>query len=67
MLRDSFLAKYIGTLKAAMNDTAHGGCKLPKADPFEHGIQAGRYQGLQEALTLLEAEIEDEAEKDKEK
>jgi len=32
----------------------------PKSDPFEHGVQTGRYQGLQLALETLESLLRDD-------
>lgn len=67
MIRDQFLSRYIGKLKSQMDELAHGAMNMPLKDLFEHGVIVGHYRGLQEALQLLEAEIEDDAEKDKEK
>ena len=36
----------------------------PKADPFEHGVQAGKYQGVQLALDIIENILRDENEKE---
>jgi len=33
---------------------AENGMLYPKADPFDHGVQAGRYQGVKQALDILD-------------
>ena len=36
--------------------------KRPMSDPLLHGVQVGKWQGLQEALEMLESIILDNAE-----
>ena len=52
-------------LQKALSEVAHASCAMPKADPFEHGVQVGVYRGLQAAIQRLEALIEDAAEKER--
>ena len=38
---------------------------FPKADPFGHGVQVGKYQGLLEAVNVLEELISEQANADR--
>lgn len=57
--------KLISGLKFAQEEIATAGMMRPKADPFEHGVQAGKYQGVQLALDIIENLLRDENEKEK--
>lgn len=59
-MSDRLLSDYIGRLRADMDEQAHGSCRFPKADPFEHGVQVGKYQGMEGALKLLTSLIEEQ-------
>ena len=56
--------KLISDLKFAQEEIATAGMMRPKADPFEHGVQAGKYQGVQLALDIIENILRDENEKE---
>lgn len=59
---DKTISAIIGTLKDAESEQLQSLGKLPKADPFEHGVEVGIYRGLQKALERLEYVLKDEAE-----
>ena len=56
--------KLISGLKFAQEEIATAGMMFPKSDPFEHGVQAGKYQGVQLALDIIENLLRDENEKE---
>lgn len=59
------IGRLISELKRAQEEIATAGMMRPKADPFEHGVQAGKYQGVQLALDIIENLLRDENEKEK--
>jgi hypothetical protein len=64
-MTDRLLARFTGEAKEALAQTAADSMKFPKSDPFEHGVQCGRYQGIQFALDILEDILRDNLEKEK--
>lgn len=64
-MNDSIVGRYITEVKDALTEMATDSMKFPKADPFEHGVQCGRHQGLEFALEILEDVMRDNYEKDK--
>lgn len=59
------ISKLISELKRAQEEFAKVGMMYPKSDPFEHGVQAGKYQGVQFALDTLDDILRDDNEKEK--
>lgn len=45
---------FIQSVKSVQESRASASMMLPKADPFEHGVQVGVWQGLQLALSILD-------------
>ena len=62
---DAFLGNYVRDLKAKIDELAHGAMERPAKDPFEHGVFVGTYRGLQEALMLLDAILEEQDQKER--
>ena len=62
---DPFIGRFIGEVKQTLTHQAEDAMTLPKADPFEHGVVAGEYRGLQRALNILENLLRDTDEKEK--
>lgn len=50
--------------RKALTEMAEDSMMFPKPDPFEHGVQVGKYQGVRFALELLESILRDDAEKE---
>ena len=63
--KDQLLNRYIGQLKDAMEELAHGAMNTPCRDQFDHGVFVGQYRGLQEAHKLLEAILEEDDENER--
>ena len=59
------IGKLITELKAKQADLAEAAMMFPKSDPFEHGCQCGRYQGIQLALDAIDSILRDEIEKER--
>jgi hypothetical protein len=47
-------------LLAKQDELAESAMLMPRAEPFEHGVQVGTYQGIQLALEALESLVEEE-------
>ena len=58
------VAVAIHKLREAQNKYAQEAMQFPKAEPFEHGRQVGRYEGYQVALDLLYDVLSADAEAD---
>ncbi len=56
---DPILARVIGAIKVHRQTWMEGAMEFPKPDPFDHGAQVGVYQGLSEALNVIETVLED--------
>ena len=56
------LGTFIHQLKQRQEEIAVSNMKRPMSDPLLHGVQVGKWQGLQEALEMLESIILDNAE-----
>jgi len=63
-VNQNLVAKFIGSIKDQQLGVAEASMMRPKSDPFEHGVQTGRYQGLQLALEILESLLRDEIQKE---
>lgn len=61
MLSNNLLSKLIVSLREAQDKQAHDSLRFPKSDPFEHGRQVGTYQGISQALDILEGVVEADA------
>lgn len=44
----------IDRIEQLMEDWAVANMEMPKSDPYEHGVQVGKYHGLKQALDLIE-------------
>ena len=53
------IAKFIGETKREMADIAESAMLRPKSELFALGESAGRYQGLQKSLDILEDILSD--------
>ena len=58
------LQVFLVKMKEEQTDLARAGMLHPKAEPFDHGIQAGIYQGLEIALEILGAILRDDEEQE---
>jgi len=56
--------KFIVKVKEEMAIVAEDSCLHPVSDPFVHGVQVGRYQGLKDALDILDALYREELDKE---
>lgn len=52
----------VSQIKARQAELAMSNMKRPLHDQMLHGVEAGKWQGLQEALEMLESIILDNAE-----
>jgi hypothetical protein len=64
-MSDKLIPQFIGEVKVALAEIAQDSMQFPKRDPFEHGTQCGRYQGLNLALEILESVVREDIEKEK--
>lgn len=62
---NELIARLVGALKEQQAEIAESAMMRPRAEPVEHGVQAGRYQGLQQALDTIDALLRDEYEEQK--
>lgn len=44
------MTDFVSVLKARQNELAHSALQAPKSNPFDHGLQAGEYMGIQYAI-----------------
>lgn len=56
------LQVFLVKMKEEQTDLARAGMLHPKAEPFDHGVQSGIYQGLERALEILGAILRDDDE-----
>lgn len=54
------ISQFIGAIKEQMAEISEDAMLRPKSSSFDHGVQAGRYQGLASALDTLDAILRDE-------
>ena len=64
-MSDKIIERYVGEVKRALADNAEGSMMFPKAEPFDHGVQVGKYQGLNFALELLQGVLRDDDDKER--
>lgn len=64
-MRDKVIEQFIKEAKEALAEMAEGAMQFPRSEPFPHGVQVGKYQGLQFALEILESILSDDKEKEK--
>ena len=50
----ALLNRLVAEIKAEQNDLAKSSMLFPKPDPHSNGVQAGKYQGLERALEILD-------------
>lgn len=58
-MNQNLVSKLISELKSEQQAIAEGAMLRPKSEPFEHGVQSGKYQGIQIALNTLESLLRD--------
>lgn len=63
-MSDKLIGRFIGEVKQTLTHHAEDAMTLPKPNPFEHGLVAGEYRGLQRALNILEDILRDTNEKE---
>ena len=59
-MSDQVIQRFIGEVKQTLSQHAEDSMEFPKAEPFEHGLQVGKYQGIQYALNILEVIMRDD-------
>lgn len=64
MQQDQILARFIGQIKQQQAELAEASMLRPKRELFGLGEAAGKYQGLQTALDILDDIIRDKDEKE---
>lgn len=52
----------LAKLRAAQQDHAMGAIQFPRKKKFDHGVEVGVYQGLQQAIEIVEAALKDDDE-----
>jgi hypothetical protein len=52
-------ATFVAKVREKMAEVATASCERPKSEPFDHGQQVGKYQGLQEAVEIFQDIIRD--------
>lgn len=65
MIADQLTSRFIGEAKQALAEIAEDAMLFPKSEPFGHGEQVGKYQGLKFALEILEDLMRDNLEKER--
>lgn len=50
-------------LRAAQQEQADGAMKFPRKKRFDHGVEVGVYQGLLQAIEIVEATLKDDEDK----
>ena len=63
-MSDRLVMQFIGEVKKTLTQHAEDAMILPKPSPFEHGLVAGEYRGLQRALDILDDLMRDINDKD---
>lgn len=58
-MSDRLIGKIIMDLKSALDKQAHDSMTFAHGEPFQHGTQVGVYQGLLQALDVINAVLED--------
>ena len=58
------LHKVVSKLEETQLELARTSMQFPKAEPFDHGVQVGKYQGLQLALELIDNILRDDNKKE---
>jgi hypothetical protein len=64
-MNDPTVARFIVEARQALAQIAENAMRFPKADPFEHGSQVGRYQGLDFALEIMNDILRGDDEKER--
>ena len=52
----------MSSIEKMLDNHAHASMEFPKPDPFEHGLQVGKYFGAQAALKILQDVLSADAE-----
>ena len=63
-MNDSVITLFMLKTEQALSELAEGSMTHPSSDPFEHGMRCGRYQGMKEALRILDNIISGDEEAD---
>lgn len=56
---DPIVGRFIGEVKKTLAENAEDSMMYPAGDPFLHGVQVGKYQGLRLSLDILESIMRD--------
>jgi hypothetical protein len=64
-MTDRAIAEFVKEAKEALVEIAEGAMQFPRSEPFLHGVEVGKYQGLRFALGILENILSDVKEKEK--
>jgi len=52
----------LAKLRAAQQEHAMGAMQYPRKKRFDHGVEVGVFQGLQQAIEIVEAALKDDDE-----
>ena len=63
-MNEAIVMTFISKAKDALSEMAADSMTYPKAEPFDHGVSCGRYQGIQQALDILDNIIRGDQEED---
>ena len=63
-MNESIIQKYVAELKAQQQEIAASTLIRPRSEMLHYGVMAGRYQGIQNALDVLDSILRDETEKE---
>ena len=63
-MNESIIQKYVAELKAQQQEIATSTLIRPHSEMLHYGVMAGRYQGIQNALDVLDSILRDETEKE---
>ena len=60
MTESEIIARLLHALNDDMVELAEEAMLRPKGDPFEHGVQCGKYQGMWHSKEILTAILRDD-------
>jgi hypothetical protein len=66
-MSDQLITRFIGDAKEALAQIAADSMHIPVSDPFGHGVQCGKYQGVEFALDILNDILRDNLEKERDR
>lgn len=59
------VTQFMVEAKQALAKMAEESMRYPKSDPFEHGVQCGKWQGVEFALGMLDDILRDKHEEER--